>query len=268
MMSILEEIFLHKRRELEHQKELKPLEALQREAEAAAPPLDFLEALKKAPGDGPALIAEIKFRSPSRGLLNEEFDPLHLARLYRQNGAAAISVLTDERYFGGSLEALTAVVRDREEDYGPALPVLRKDFICDPYQIYQARATGADAVLLIAAALPEELPDLHSLAIELGMTPLVEVHNQEELERALKVNPVLIGINNRNLHDFSVDLNTTIRLKPQVPAGIPVIAESGICTWEDVNRMAEAGLDGILVGEALVTAPDPAQQVRLFGGVA
>jgi indole-3-glycerol phosphate synthase len=266
-MTILDEIFRHKRQEIALQKRRKSLEQVRLEAASAPPPLDFLGALRDRFGAGPALIAEIKRGSPSRGLLAREFDPLRLARIYRENGAAAISVLTDERYFGGCLEHLAAVVQDRPVEPALSLPVLRKDFLCDPYQVYQARAAGADAVLLIAAALPPELlRTLYGLAVSLGMAPLVEVHTLEELEAALAVEPVLIGINNRDLRDFNVSLETALRLRPAVPPGITVVAESGIHTPMDVERLAGAGIDAILVGEALVSAEDTATQVRLLAG--
>jgi indole-3-glycerol phosphate synthase len=268
-MTILDEIFLHKRAEVAQRKALCPLEELRAAAEAALPPLDFLGVLQAHPVSGPALIAEIKRGSPSRGLLARDFDPLRLSRLYRQNGASAISVLTDERFFGGCLEHLALVVDDRQSGPGKTLPVLRKDFIFDPYQVYEARAAGADALLLIAAALEvEQMRSLYALTRSLGMAPLVEVHTPEELAGALALDPVLIGINNRNLRDFTVDLECTLRLGPAVPPDVVLVAESGIHTTRDVERLAEAGVDAILVGEALVTAEDPAARVRAFSGLA
>ena len=221
----------------------------------------------------PALIAEIKRGSPSRGLLVADFDPLRLAGLYAENGAAAISVLTDERYFGGSLDHLRAVaVAQGGRAEGP--PLLRKDFICDPYQVYQARAAGADAILLIAASLaPILLAELLALAHDLGMAALVETHDEAELATALASHARLIGINNRNLHDFTISLETTLRLGRRVPAEVCLVAESGIFAAEDVARLAEIerggggrGVDAILVGEALVTAADVAAKVRALSG--
>jgi indole-3-glycerol phosphate synthase len=271
-MTILDEIFTHKRFEIARKKQVRPLAELQAAAEWAAPPMDFVATLRRGSLFSvrqvkPALIAEIKRASPSKGLLRANFDPLDLARLYRQNGASAVSVLTDERYFQGHLDHLHRVASEFLES-GPRLPLLRKDFICDPYQVYESRAAGADAVLLIAAYLePDHLQQLHMLALGLGMAPLVEVHSEDELSRALKLDPILVGINNRNLKDFSVSLETTLRLRNMIPAGICVIAESGIHSREDVEMLAGAEVDAILVGEALVTAADIAGVVRILSGL-
>jgi indole-3-glycerol phosphate synthase len=259
-MAILDEIFAHKRQEVAENRQRRSLAVVEQAAHAAIPGRDFIGALAEAAAvnHSPALIAEIKRASPSRGLLAPGLDPLDLARRYQENGAAAISVLTDRRYFHGSLEDLQAVVQS-----GCALPVLRKDFICDPYQLYEARAAGADAVLLIVGGLsPVELAELHALACTLGMAPLVEVHSREELEVALSIDPVLVGINNRDLRDFTVNLETSLALIQHIPTGICVVAESGIHTPGDVRRLAEAGMDAILVGEALVTSGDIAEKVR------
>jgi len=261
-MTILDEIFAHKREEVAARQQAVPLPAVRARAEQALPPLDFVAALCGT-RPRPALIAEVKRASPSRGLLAPDFDPLRLARIYAENGAAAISVLTDERYFGGSLDHLSQIAGCR-----PRLPLLRKDFIGDPYQVYEARAAGADALLLIAALLPaRQLCSLQSLTEELGMATLVEVHNGAELESALHCRARLIGLNNRDLGDFSVDLGTALRLRPHIPAGVCVVAESGIHLPADVARLAEAGVDAILVGEALVTAPDVAAAVRSLAGL-
>lgn len=263
-MSFLDEILTHKRTEIARQQAAQPLAEVRLAAETARLPLDFVAALRHAPSR-PALIAEIKRRSPSRGLLAVEFDPSRLARTYRENGAACISVLTDERFFGGSLADLRNV-RGQVQD----VPLLRKDFICDPYQIYQARAAGADAILLIVAALtPEALRDLHALARSLGMAALVEVHAEAELAAALMCSPALVGINNRDLRSFTVDLATTERLARQVPPDVCVVAESGIHGPDDLARLAAIprpgtvrGIDAVLVGEALVTAADVGAKVR------
>lgn len=268
-MSFLDEILAHKRAEVAREQAAQPLAAARAAAEAAPQPLDFVAALRRAPGR-PALIAEIKRRSPSRGLLAADFDPLRLARIYRENGAACISVLTDEKYFGGSLAQLAEVRRQT-----PGIPLLRKDFVCDPYQVYQARAAGADAVLLIVAALaPTQLRDLHALALTLGLAALVEVHTAAELEVALACDPTLVGVNNRDLHTFAVDLGATGQLASRIPASICVVAESGIRGPGDLARLAAiprpggaAGVDAILVGEALVAAADIGAKVReLTGG--
>ncbi len=257
-MSILTEIFAYKRQEVSERQKICSLAEVRRAAEAAAPPADFVAALRARAAGWPALIAEVKRASPSRGLLVENFDPLGLARIYREHGAAAISVLTDERYFQGRLEFLRQI-----SALEPHCPVLRKDFICDPYQVYEARAAGADAVLLIAAHLdPGSLKDLHTLASELDMAALVEVHNQAELEIALACQAALVGINNRDLHTFSTRLETSLDLRPQVPPDVCLVAESGIHTRADVARLAAAGIDAILVGEALVVALDVAAQAR------
>jgi indole-3-glycerol phosphate synthase len=261
-MTILAEIYAHTREEVAGRKRIVSLAAARACAEDARPPLDFVAALR-AGHPRPGLIAEVKHASPSRGLLAPDFDPLRLARLYGENGAAAISVLTDERYFGGSLDHLSQIAA-----CGPRLPLLRKDFIGDPYQVYEARAAGASAVLLIAALLtPAALRALAALAEELGMAALVEVHDEAELGVALDCNARLVGINNRNLADFTVDLGTAVRLRPQIPAGVCVVAESGIHTPADVARLTQACVDAILVGEALVTAPDVAAAVRDLAGL-
>jgi indole-3-glycerol phosphate synthase len=259
-MTILDEIFAHKRQEVADLRRVTPLAQIERTVLAANPPRDFTGALAEtaAINGSPALIAEIKRASPSRGLLAPGLDPSSLAQVYQENGAAAISVLTDERYFQGSLADLQVVARS-----GAGLPVLRKDFLCDPYQVYEARQAGADAVLLIVAGLsPAELAELHALAGSLGMAALVEVHNQAELEVALSLNPALIGINHRDLRDFSVSLEAGMALIPHIPEGVCVVAESGIHTAGDVRRLADAGFDAILVGEALVTAADIPAKVR------
>jgi len=264
--NILEEIFAHKRAEVERRRRELPLEVVRQESQSIPPPPDFLSALrrKSRPGDPrtPALIAEVKQRSPSRGLLAPHFDPLSLARTYAENGAAAVSVLTDSQYFGGHLDHLGRIATAL-----PGLPLLRKDFICDPYQVYEARRAGASAILLIVAGLSTgQLQDLFTLACELGMLPLVEVHSPAELDVALRLEPPLIGINNRDLGDFTVRLETAIECLPLIPPGVRVVAESGIHTPQDVRRLAAAGVDAILVGEALVTAPDVAAKVRQLAG--
>ena len=273
-MNILDEIFAYKRVEVAQRQRERPLALVRREAEEATPALDFVAALRGV-AHQPALIAEIKRASPSRGLLVQNFDPLRLARIYQENGAAAISVLTDERYFQGHLETLRQIAclspRAAEPKHGlpypPRLPLLRKDFTCDAYQVYEGRAAGADAMLLIAAYLdPSSLRELHALIRELGMAALVEVHSRPELEAVLPVEPALVGINNRNLKDFSLRLETTFELRPLIPAKVCVVAESGIHTADDRARMAAAGIDAILVGEALVVADDIAGKVRSLAG--
>ncbi len=260
-MSILSEIFAHKRDEVELQRRNRPLASLRKGAEDAPAALDFAGALLHRPA--PALIAEIKRASPSKGRLVKNFEPTRLAGAYVANGARAVSILTDREYFQGSLNDLTDVRRQY-----PSIPILRKDFIFHPYQVYEARAAGADALLLIVAGLEAaQLADLNILVNALGMSALVEVHSLPELEVARSISPRLVGINNRDLHTFQTDLETTFQLMPYVPIGIGVVSESGIRTAEDIWRLARAGVGAILVGEALITAPDPAAKARKLASI-
>lgn len=262
-MTILDEIIRYKRnQELPKQMQLRETALVRAEAALAEKPKDFVAALRAT--ERVALIAEVKKASPSKGLLRHKFDALALATTYAANGASAISVLTDARYFQGQLDYLTQIKEALAESYGADRPVvLRKDFIFDPYQIYEARAAGADALLLIAAVLnDDELADLLALTRKLEMTALIEVHDREELERVLPLKPRLIGVNNRDLRDFSVDLNLCIELRQDVPAAICFVAESGIHTAEDVRRLSREGIDAILVGEALVKSKDVGAKVR------
>ena len=215
---------------------------------------DMMAALQ---GDRVSLIAEVKRASPSKGRLTKDFAPVMIAATYAQNGAAAISVLTDEDFFRGSLGYLTAV---RE---AVAAPILRKDFVIDPYQVYEGRAAGADAILLIVATLSDaQLADLDALTGELGMMALVEVHKEWEMERALRLGAKLIGINNRDLKTFNVDLGTTARLAGMVDDDVVLVAESGIFRAADAREMGRLGAQAILVGEALMKAPDSVSLVR------
>lgn len=271
-MSILEEIFANKRREVARAKQSMPEKAMMAAAAAALPSLDFIAGLHTRTkkliasqgSDGesrpqsPALIAEIKAASPSKGVLVSDFNPLHLAEIYAAEGASAISVLTDSHYFKGNLDILRQV-----RTKFPKMPLLRKDFIFDPYQVYEARAAGADAILLIAAMLKIELlANLQDLAENLGMAALVEIHSEAELRAVLQVSPRLVGINNRDLHSFRINLGISLALLPMLPPNITAVAESGIYNQGDVRRLAEAGTHAILVGEALVTAPDIARKVQ------
>lgn len=256
--TILDEITCRKRDKVAQEKATVSLESVKAAVASAPPPRDFAAVLR-APGV--SLIAEVKRASPSKGLLCPDLDAVALAREYETGGAAAVSVLTDEYYFRGSLNDLRAV---RE---GINLPVLRKDFVLDPYQVYQARGAGADAVLVIVAALnDEDLQVLLRLVESLGMAALVEIHNEAELERALGVDPVhgrrIIGINNRDLRTFEVDLGTTERLCSLVPPEVILVSESGIHSRADVARLATAGIDAMLVGEGLVRAQDVGAKVR------
>jgi indole-3-glycerol phosphate synthase len=257
-MNILDEIFTHKRFGVETRKRKIPLTELRSTSESAPPPPDFIHAIRSA-GHSPALIAEVKFASPSKGVLVENPDPVALARTYAENGASAISVLTDEKYFHGHLDYLRQVHATL-----PHMPLLCKDFICDAYQIYEARLAGASAILLIVAHLdPIQLADLHALAFSLGMAALVEVHDRAELETATQLDGLdLLGVNNRDLRTFKVDLQTCLDLRPLVPPEICFVAESSIHSVEDVQRLAAAGVDAMLVGEALVTAQEVGAKVR------
>ncbi len=257
---ILDEIVAHKRAETARRKERESESVVAARARAASAVRDFAGGL--AAGEPVAVIAEIKRASPSRGVMvGPEFEPVAVAREYESGGASAISVLTDERYFDGDT-ATFAAVRD-----AVSLPVLRKDFILDSWQVYESRAMGADALLLIARALPQDtLRDLLGLTGELGMSALVEVHDEAELDRALDAGAIVVGINNRDLDTFAVDLATTERLAPRVPAGHIVVSESGIGSWADVVRVRDAGARAILVGESLVTSGDIAGKLRELRG--
>ncbi len=257
-MNILEKIFAHKREEVAAAKEARPLKDVEREALSAPIPPDFIVALRNLAKPAPRLIAEVKHRSPSKGLLRPNFDPCDLARTYAENGAAAISVLTDEHFFGGSLDYLRQIA-----DLNLSTPLLRKDFIFDEYQLLEARASGASAALLIVAMLDDSLlKDLLRFARDLGLAPLVEVHSRPELDRAIDAGATLIGINNRDLKTFNVSLETTLNLRQHIPAEVTVVAESGIHTLNDVTRLADAGIHAMLVGESIVVADDVGVKVR------
>lgn len=255
--TILDKILSHKVEEVARQKNRVPLNDLETMIKHAPAPLDFAAALRR---DTVALIAEIKKASPSKGVLIENFEPVALAKTYAENGAAAISILTDQQFFMGDLAYLADVRRSIS-----LVPLLRKEFVIDPYQVIEARAYGADAVLLIAAALEDgQMAELHTLIRELGMSALVEVHDEAEVERALKLKAPLIGINNRDLRTFVVDLAVTERLAKLIPPHITLAAESGIMNTEDVVRMGKMGAHAVLVGESLVKAPDIAAMVRAY----
>jgi indole-3-glycerol phosphate synthase len=274
-MSILEKIIVHKKMEIA----ALDAQTLRRAADSAPAPRDFLAAVsplhagegsgvrgRRRFGTHPSLIAELKRASPSKGILAPHLDLFQVADIYTQNGASAISVLTDEMFFMGDLDTLRELRFERKSE----LPLLRKDFTIEEVQLYEARANGADAILLIAAALTDDsfFADLHACALSLGLTALVEVHNEAETERALKLKDVkLIGINNRNLATFDVTLETTEKLRPMIPPEIAVVAESGIFTASDVERLAKANVDAILVGEALVTSEDIPAKVRELSGM-
>lgn len=255
--NILEEIVWHKEKEITTLRERISLEELKRKVTMAPPTRDFFKALKSSQNP-PAVIAEIKKASPSKGVIREDFDPVAIAQSYQQGGATCLSVLTDEKFFQGGFENL-AKVRNAVD-----LPLLCKDFIIYPYQIYLARMHGADAILLIAAVLSDQdLQYFIKIAKVLGMTALIEVHTLEELDRVLSLDGAnLIGINNRNLEDFSVDLQTTCQLlqtrKTELEhRDILVVSESGLHTREDLNLVSEAGAKAVLIGESFMKQPDP-----------
>lgn len=254
MSNFLTEILEHKYREVARQLALEPLADLERQAAALPPPLDFEQALRQPRVAGPvALIAEIKKASPSKGLLCPDFDPARLAAAYGRAGASALSVLTDEKFFQGHLDYLQ-VARTAA---GGHIPVLRKDFIVEPYQVWQARAYGADALLLIMAALTDaQAHDLYALAGTLGLGVLVEVHDQAELGRALQLGARIIGVNNRNLHTFEVKLSTTGQLAAHLPPDFNglLVSESGLATRAEIQAVYAQGAQAVLIGETLVRA--------------
>ncbi len=263
-IDILDEIFANKRKEVVRTKEQLPFDKLRLRALRTPEPPSFLDALVNADKPAPRLIAEVKKQSPSKGIMRQNFDPIALATTYAQNGAAAISVLTDRRYFGGTLGDLRMIA---EEELG--IPLLRKDFLYDVYQIYEARVVGASAILIIAAMLKKkQIKLMIDEATGLALTPLVEVHNEAELEMALECGATLIGINNRDLKTFRTRLEVTERLRPLIPEGIPVVGESGIHTEADVQFMANVGVDAMLIGEGIVTAKDTAAAVQMFSQTA
>jgi indole-3-glycerol phosphate synthase len=255
MPDILEKILAVKREEVAAAKQKRPLAATRGDAEKADKPRDFLGALRSKILAGlPAVIAEVKKASPSKGVLRADFDPAAIARSYAKHGAACLSVLTDVQFFQGHRDYLKQA-RDTS-----ALPVLRKDFIVDPYQIYEARAMGADCVLLIVAALDQnEMVELERIALGLGMAVLVEAHDADELDRALALQTPLVGINNRNLRTFETRLETTLSLLDAIPDERLIVTESGILAPADVERMRSAGVDAFLVGEAFMRARDPGE---------
>jgi len=250
---ILRKIVAVKRDEVAAAKARRSQASLRGEAEALGGQRDFVASLRRRIGEGhAAVIAEIKKASPSKGLLREDFRPADIAESYARHGAAALSVLTDERFFQGSaafLEAARAAC---------PLPVLRKDFTIDTYQLYEARAMGADCVLLIAAILDDpQLADFEQTAAALGLAVLVEVHDEAELDRALRLATPLVGINNRDLRSFEVSLDTTLRMLPRLPPGRLAVSESGIAAAADVQRLRAGGVHAFLVGEAFMRAADP-----------
>lgn len=257
-MNVLDRILEVKRAEVAAAKAAVPYSEIEARARHAAPTRDFVGAMRgRLQADSAAVIAEIKRASPSKGLLRENFAPAEIAKSYEAGGAACLSVLTDRQFFQGApqhLEAARAAC---------ALPVLRKDFIFELYQVHEARAMGADCILLIAASLSvAQMRELEAAAAELGMAVLVEVHDSAELDAALELRTPLVGVNNRDLRTFETRMETTIGLLPKMPAGRIVVTESGILSRQDVERMRGQGVNAFLVGEAFMRAPDPGSALR------
>jgi indole-3-glycerol phosphate synthase len=260
-VDILDKILAHKVDEVAQRAQQTPLITLRERLRDTPPPRGFIDAIRARVQSGQAgVIAEIKKASPSKGLIRDDFDPQALACSYASGGAACLSVLTDERFFQGADEFLD------QARSACSLPVLRKEFITDSYQLYESRVLGADCVLLIVAVLDDEsLQALYRTAQDIGMDVLVEIHDAPELERALRLEPTLLGINNRNLRTFDTHLSTTLDLLPDVPKQCTVVTESGIATRDDVRLMRDHGVDCFLVGETFMRAPDPGQKlVELF----
>ncbi len=255
-MTILQDIYKYKQEELEHFKRQVRLEELKARARDARKPASLISAITDTQQPH-AIIAEIKRRSPSKGLLREDFDPVAIARDYEENGAVALSILTDEHFFGGHLDHLREVRR------AVALPLLRKDFVWDPYQIYAALDGGADAVLLIVAMLQKnQLADLKGLAEELGLSVLVEVHNAGEAAAALEARSELVGINNRDLKTFKVEIETTEKLIPLFPSKVVKVSESGIDSLQTLRRLKDKGVQAFLIGETFMKAEQPGEALR------
>jgi indole-3-glycerol phosphate synthase len=262
MADILDKIVAVKREEIAAAKKARPLEVVREDAFSRVLTRDFEGALRaKIAAGQPAVIAEVKKASPSKGVLREDFIAADIAQSYAESGAACLSVLTDRQFFQGSADYL------KQARASCDLPVLRKDFMVDPYQVYEARSMGADCILLIAACLSDDqMTELEGIARSLDMAVLVEVHDAAELQRALKLRTKLVGINNRNLRSFEVSLDTTLGMLKDVPADRLLVTESGILQREDVQRMRAAGVHAFLVGEAFMRAPDPGEALaQLFG---
>lgn len=256
-MTVLDKILAKKSDEVDRLKADSDLQALKRQAAEAAPPRSMIQALRTCPHV--PIVAEIKKASPSAGTIKPMTDVSGQARSYESGGAAALSVLTDGPFFGGKLEDLI------EARAGVAIPVLRKDFIIDSIQLYQARAAGADAILLIAAALtPDRLRDLYRETVALNMTPIVEVHEESELPRVLDLDPMIVGINNRNLRTMEVSLETCVKLRPLIPKTSLVLAESGIKDAGDVSALLDAGVDAFLIGTTLMKSADPSATLAVL----
>jgi indole-3-glycerol phosphate synthase len=257
MSTILNEIVAAKKKELEVTRKALPLSDLEKTISGLPPVRDFRAALQNGPGSSIKIIAEVKKASPSKGILCRDFNPVQIALDYQDCGAAALSVLTETKYFLGSLEYLQKIKEST------AIPVLRKDFIFDPYQVHEARARGADAILLIAAMLDcGQLQDLMILCGRLSLCCLLEVHNEKEMETALALDADVIGINNRDLNTFKTDISTTLRLIRLIPEGKTVISESGIARREDIVTLRDAGVDAFLIGETFMKETKPGDKLK------
>lgn len=261
-MFMLDEILENKYKEVAEKIRLKPLQEIQAKLAEARSPRPFYEALNQP---GISLIAEVKEKSPSKGTFREQYNPLELARIYSEHGARAISVLADKMFFGGGAEIVELIANDEQVH----IPVMYKEFIIDPYQIYEARSVGADAVLMIVRAIdPSQLKEMIGLAHELGMQALVECFTEEETQRAVEAGAAIIGINNRDLQSFDVDLKRSERIRSGLPAATLTVSESGLSTPDDARQAEQLGFDAMLVGEALLKASDVVSKVRQFAGVA
>jgi len=256
---ILQKIFDSKKRELDEISKKVPLKTIQASLSGVPEPRDFHSALTKGKERNNRIIAEVKKASPSKGVIREHFEPVKIAQSYELNGAAAVSVLTEEKYFMGNLNYLSDIKKNI------SLPVFRKDFLFDPYHIYQSKACGADALLLIAAILTKEtIKNLLQLCDELSLCTVVEVHTERELETALQAGASIIGINNRDLNTFDTDISTTINLMKHIPHNVVVVSESGISNKDHIVKLKAAGVHAFLIGESLMKADDPGEKLQEF----
>ena len=257
----LETILTHKKEEIQSRKKLIPLSVIKREAQHRPLPRDFFSALCEKCGNSSRIIAEIKKASPSRGIIQEDFDPQKIGKIYQKEGARAISILTENKFFQGDIRYLSLVRKITD------IPLLCKDFIIDPYQIYEAALQGADGFLLIAALLSQsQMEAFVCLGRELGMEALVEIHNEEDLQKVLFTTSKIIGINNRDLETFKTDINTTLTLVKSIPPEKLVVSESGIHTRAQIERLEKAGVHAFLIGEALMREKDPGKKLRELKG--
>lgn len=255
---ILDEIVANKKKEIIASKSRASLAEMKRLVKVKSKPLDFVKALS---GGTLKLIAEVKKASPSKGVIREDFNPIEIAQTYAENGASAISILTDEKFFQGKIDYLDAIRRV------VSIPILRKDFILEPYQVFESRAYGADAILLIVAILtPDKLTELLKLSHSLGMACLVEVHNEDELYTAIRADAKIIGINNRDLTTMTTDITTTERLRPLIPTDRLVVSESGIKDRRDIESLERLSINAVLVGETLMSSPDIARKMKELRG--